>query len=108
MIFNEKSFKALKKMLGNDFVESLRKTEIYKINTKSALSPDEMKIGLQIVPRTILQWLFSQLKNKEKYSNGKIEIPFEPNAQIQFLKNGPDNYSGEIYKDNVRICEFKN
>lgn len=108
MIFNEKNIKALKKMLGNDVIDSLQKSEIYKINTKTVLSPDELKIGLQIVPRTILQWLFSNLKSKDQYASGKVQIPFEENAQVQYLKNGSDNYSGEIYKDNVKVCEFKN
>lgn len=95
-------------MLGNDFIDTLEKNEIYKVNTKTVLSPDEMKIGLQIVPRTILQWLFSNLKSKEQYASGKLDIPFEDNAQIQYTKNGSDNYTGEIYKDNKKTCEFKN
>jgi hypothetical protein len=107
MIFNPKSLKAIKKMLGNDIVDVLQKNEIYKINTKTVLSPDEMKIGLQIVPKTILRWLTSNLVEMLDGENKKIEIPFHANSYVIINKHGADNYSGEVYKDHKKVNDFK-
>lgn len=108
MLINKKGLKALKKTLGKDFIEKLEKSEIYKVTTNTVLSPDEIRIGLQIVPKTVLQWLFGQLKQHSSGFSEKIKIPFEDNAEMQYTKNSTDNYSGTIYKDDKVLCEFKN
>lgn len=110
-MLNDKHAKFLTSILGEDIFQELEKSEIsgglYKQNTRTALDPNELRIALEIVPRTILSFLMSCLKSKQIGELCDIELPFTPGARLQCHKLGPDNYSGEIIKDGEKKVEFK-
>lgn len=106
---NEKEIKLVTSILGDDFFDSLNKSEsgsIFKENTKTATDPEDIKIALQIVPRVILSWLFSNLKYKNVGENIDIDLPFA-NGNLVATKFGPDNYSGNIVSEGERVVRFK-
>jgi hypothetical protein len=98
--------KLIKSMLGEDFFEVLEKSDIAKINSKSATSIDEMATGLKIVPRAVMSFLISSLSSLE-IGNGKdFELPFGQGVHLQITKKDADQYSGYIYKNGKKINEF--
>jgi len=104
----KKSEKALiKNLLGDDIFEVLKKSQIYKPTTDSVVDIEDTKIGLQIVPRAILSFLFNRLKNMPGTGNAKIDFPFVENAYMEINKHGPDNYSGEIIQHGKVLTNFK-
>lgn len=104
---NEKETKIVKSILGDDFFIELEKSEIFKPNTKTVVSPEEIKVALQIVPRTILSYLFSNLKYRDTGDIIDLELPFVPGAAIHINKLGPDNYKGEVIKEGKVLVEFQ-
>jgi len=110
-MLSAKDIKVVQSILGDDIFQTLEKSEIsgglYKPGTRTALDPEEIKIALEIVPRTILSFLMGQLKNKEVGEICKCDLPFEPGAMMECHKLGPDNYSGQIIKDGKVCAEFK-
>lgn len=98
--------KLVKSILGEDIFDVLEKTEIFKENTKTATDTEDIKVALQIVPRAILGWLFSNLKWREVGANIDLDIPFAQ-GRLVCNKLSPDNYSGEIIADGQRACKFK-
>lgn len=98
--------KLIKSMLGEDFFEDLKKSDIAKVNSKSATSMDEMATGLKIVPRAVMSFLISSLSSLE-IGNGKdFELPFGQGVHLQITKKDADQYSGYIYKNGKKINEF--
>ena len=51
----------LKHTLGEDFLESLTKVELWKPGTKSTTDHEEIRTALQIVPRTVMALLIREL-----------------------------------------------
>ena len=100
----------VKSILGEDIFDALEKAEIgsgiFKENTKTATDVGDIKVALQIVPRAVLGWLFSNLKWREEGENIDLELPFA-NGRIMATKLSPDNYSGEIIQEGKRIARFK-
>lgn len=98
-------------ILGEDIFQVLKKSEIsgglYKPGTRTALDPNEMRIALEIVPRTILSFLMSKLKDKKDGEICSIDLPFAPGATLSCHKLGPDNYSGDIVQNGKKMVEFK-
>jgi len=109
-MLSEKDTSLIKSILGDDIFQELEKSEVggglYKKNTKTALDPGEIKVALEIVPRTILSFLMANLKHKEAGEVCKIDLPFAPGAVLECHKLGADNYSGEIVKEGARCVEF--
>ena len=106
---NEKQTNLIKSILGDDFLEVLAKSEssaIIKENTQTGTSPEDIKVALQIVPRAILGWLFSNLKWRDVGDNIELEIPFA-NGTLMANKLSPDNYSGEVVCEGERVVRFK-
>lgn len=103
----KKDFNTIKSILGEDIFDTLQKYEIYKPNTKSVVDPEEIKVALQIVPRTILSYLFSHLKSLGIGEQTTLELPFAENASMLINKQGFDNYKGEINQNGQRISEFQ-
>ena len=103
---NLKDAKIVKSILGEDIFEELKKSAIYKPETKTALQPEEIRIALEIVPRSVLSFLFAQLKHREE-NVFSLDLPWELNARLHINKLGADNYSGEITKEGKRIYEFQ-
>ncbi len=88
----------IKNILGEDFFEVLAKSAIYKPRTASSASIEEIKIGLQIVPRTILTFLKAKLLPLQIGSIKTIEMDFgtASGSKIEIMKQGNDDYSGSI------------
>ncbi|MDD5650670.1 MAG: hypothetical protein PHF86_09675 [Candidatus Nanoarchaeia archaeon] len=105
---NKKQIKFIKSILGKDIFDTLKKAEIgiYRPTTDTVTEPIEIKIGLQIVPRIILSWLFLNLKDKEPGAIIDLDIPF-CNGKLVCNKFCGDNYSGEIFSNNKKVADFK-
>lgn len=99
--------KIVKSVLGEDIFESLEKFEIYKPETATVVDPDEIRIALQIVPRTILSYLFANLEWKEVGENAELDLPFSPGCKLYITKKGADNYHGELAKEGKVLSKFQ-
>lgn len=99
----------LTKALGKDFLESLCKAEIWKPGTKSVNDLEDMKIGLQIVPRTIISLLIRELGPMNVGDNKQIAIFVGASgaATINVTKHERDVYSGDIEQAGKKLTEFK-
>lgn len=97
----------LKKALGEDFLESLQKVELWKPGTKSTLDHEEMRTALQIVPRTIIALLIRELATLSIGQNKRIELFVASGAHLNVTKHERDVYSGDIDQAGKRIAEFK-
>lgn len=98
----------LKKTLGEDFMESLSKVELWKHGTKSTLDHEEIRTALQIVPRTIMALLIRELLPMSIGETKEVMLfvgSGEPKMRI--TKHERDVYSGEIEQDNKKVSEFK-
>jgi len=97
----------LEKTLGEDFMESLAKTELWKPGTKSVNDIDDMRIGLKIVPRTIMSFLIRELAPMNIGENKEVKIPVPGNAVLKATKHERDQYSGEVVEDHKILVDFK-
>lgn len=97
----------LNKALGEDFLESLSKTELWKPGTKSVVDTEDLRIGLKIVPRTILAFLVRELVPMSIGENKSVPIPVDGNAVLMVTKHERDQFSGDILQDNKKIVDFK-
>jgi len=102
----KKDAKLVKSILGNDIFDELKKSSIYQPETKTALNPEEIRIALEIVPRSVLGFLFAHLKNRSIGEVIDIQLPWSENTQMHVNKLGQDNFNGEIVKDGKKIYEF--
>lgn len=105
MTLNSEYF--LKKSLGEDFFESLAKTEIWKPGTKSVIDTEDMRIGLKIVPRTVMAFLIRELVPMSIGQNKRVILQMSYNAFMNVTKHERDQYSGEIEHNGKKITEFK-
>ncbi len=96
----------VKSILGEDFFEELKKSDVYKINTKTVTSTDEIATGLKIVPRAVMSFLVSSLSHLEPGDNKELELPFAPGYHMQLSKKDHDSFSGFIYSEGKKINEF--
>lgn len=99
--------KVAKSILGEDIFEDIEKMELFKLDTKTTLDPEEIKIALQIVPRAVLSYLTAELKPMEDGGVKELNIPFIPNAVLYVTKVSHDVYLGEITQENKKKAEFK-
>lgn len=97
----------LKKTLGEDFLESLEKFELWKPGTKSVLDHEEIRTALQIVPRTVMALLIRELSPMEIGETKEIDLFGDGSARMTATKHERDVYSGQIDEDNRKISEFK-
>ena len=99
----------LKSILDNEFLESLAKSaDLYKIGANSVLDPEEIRIGLKVVPRAVMAMLISELAPMEINSHKDIKLPFGKNAYMAANKNAADDFTGSVYSDNKLVYDFKN
>lgn len=100
--------KFLKKTLGDDFLESLQKFELWKPGTNTTLDHEEIKTALHIVPRTIMSLLIRELTPMQIGEHKQFILPVGlPEAKVLIDKHERDVYSGEIQQDNKRMVDFK-
>lgn len=97
----------LNKVLGNDFLEELSKTELWKPGTKSVVDIDDMRIGLKIVPRAILSFLVRELTSMSVGDNKEVKIPVDGDAILKVTKHERDQFSGEVLHNDKVATEFK-
>lgn len=102
-----KDVKLVKSILGDDIFDELKKSAIYKPETKTALDPEEIRVALEIVPRSVLSFLFANLKYRSVNDIIDVDLPWAFNAKLHVNKLGMDNYSGEITQDGKRLYEFQ-
>lgn len=104
---NLKQITFLKSVLGSDIMDVLAKSELYKPGTKTTVDPNEIRVALQIVPRTILSWLICHLKPMQIGDSKELDLPFAE-GKLHVNKHGADVYSGEVYDKNSKVLyEFK-
>jgi hypothetical protein len=99
--------KFLKKMLGEDFFESLAKVELWKPGTKSTIDHEELRTALQIVPRTIIALLIRELVPMQIGETKEVPLFCGINALMRVTKHERDVYSGDLEEDNKKVVEFK-
>lgn len=97
----------LKKALGEDFMESLQKFELWKPGTKTTVDHEEIRTALQIVPRTIIAMLIKELTPMGIGENKVVNLFVAGNAVLNVTKHERDVYSGEVVQDNVKVVDFK-
>jgi len=99
----------LKKALGPDFFQSLEKFELL-----GASDHEEIKTALQIVPRTLMSFLISNLQPMMVGESKEVELPIKHGKHpvLKVSKHDKDVYSGDIEDDtekytNKKAAEFK-
>lgn len=100
---------SLNKILDEDFLKSLAKSaDLYKIGSNSVLDPEEIRIGLKVVPRAVMSLLINALTPMPLNSSIELNLPFGKNARINANKNAADDYTGSVYDNNKLVYDFKN
>ena len=102
-----KQVKLVKSILGEDFFDELKKNDVYHPDTRVVTSINEVKIGLQIVPRAILSYLKSSLGHLEKGDLKTLILPWGNGAKMDIQKIDSDVYHGEIYENGKYLNQFK-
>lgn len=97
----------LSKALGDDFLESLQKFDLWKPDTKSVVDHNEMFQGLQIVPKVIMSFLIRELMPMNMEDTKEVKLPVASDSLMRITKFGPDVFSGEIIDGNKKLTEFK-
>lgn len=97
----------LSKTLGEDFLESLAKTEIYKPGTRSVIDTSEIHQALQIVPRTVMSLLIKELSPMKLGENKRIPLFVSSNAFLNVTNHERDQFSGDIEDGGKKVIEFK-
>jgi hypothetical protein len=99
----------LKSILDDEFLETLAKSaDLYKIGSNSVLDPEEIRIGLKVVPRAVLSMLISELSPMPTNSHKDIKLPFGVDAVVRVNKNASDDYTGSVYSGNKLVYDFMN
>jgi hypothetical protein len=98
----------LKETLGEDGLEEIKKFELYKPNSNVVVDHEEIRTGLQIVPRAILSFLQTNLSSMKIGENKNIKIPVGVDAILRVTKKDSDVYIGDIIKEGKKACLIKN
>ena len=99
----------LHSILDDEFLVTLAKSaELYKVGSNTVLDPQEILIGLKVVPRAVMSLLISELVPMEVGGHKDIKLPFGKDAFIRVNKHTADNYTGSIYNENKLAYDFKN
>jgi hypothetical protein len=105
---NTKQLNFLDACLGKDFLQDMKKSELYKPHSNVTIDPKEAWIAYQIVPRTVISWLINNLKPIEVGHTFKSDIP-GVEGRLELIKIDRDVYSGQIYSniDHKKLYEIK-
>lgn len=99
----------LNRILDEEFLGTLAKSaDLYKIGSNSVLDPEEIRIGLKVVPRAVLSMLISELAPMALNASKDINLPFGKNALVRLNKNAADDYTGSVYDNNKLVYSFQN
>lgn len=100
---------SLNKILDEDFLQSLAKSaDLYKIGSNSILDPEEIRIGLKVVPRAVMSLLINALTPMPLNSSIELQLPFGKMAFLNANKNAADDYTGSVYDNNKLVYSFQN
>lgn len=100
---------SLNSILDDEFLGTLAKSaDLYKIGSNSVLDPEEIRIGLKVVPRAVMSLLISELSPMGINSHKDIRLPFGKDAYVSANKNASDDYTGSVYDNNKLVYDFKN
>ena len=106
MLINPISF--VKAAIGDEGFEELRKGQIYRSSTNTAILEEELDAALRIVPRTLLAFLVYHLKPMSAGEEKVLEIPGNPECYVRLNKVDTDIYMGEFIKNGQMVHRFKN
>lgn len=104
----------LNRVLGEDFMESLAKVELWKPGTRTTLDHEEIRTALQIVPRTVLTFLSQALSKMQIGDITETKIPLgnaihdSRDATLHAQKLERDVFSGHLMENGKKIIEFQN
>jgi hypothetical protein len=104
---SSKSDYFLGKTLGEDFVESLKKFELWKPGTKTTVDHEELKTALEIVPRAVMSLLIKELSPMLIGDYKELSLPVDGDATLRVTKNERDVYTGDIITGSKVIVDFK-
>lgn len=100
---------SLNTILDDEFLKTLAKSaDLYKIGSNSVLDPEEIRIGLKVVPRAVMSLLINELVPMEINSHKDVKLPFGVSAYMSANKNASDDYTGSVYSSNKLVYDFKN
>lgn len=100
---------SLNNILDEEFLTTLAKSaDLYKIGSNSVLDPEEIRIGLKVVPRAVMSMLISELAPMEINTHKDIKLPFGNSAYMSANKNAADDFTGSVYDNNKLVYDFKN
>lgn len=96
-------------LLGEDFMSSLEKAELYKPDTNSTVSHEELADALKIVPRAVMAYLTRNLADMKDGENRHMELPFKraEGCAISISKVSSDVYHGEVLRGGKILYRFK-
>jgi hypothetical protein len=96
-------------LLGEDFMASLEKAELYKPETGSTVSHEELADALKVVPRAVMAWLTRNLADMKVGENRQLDVPFKraENCAISLSKVSTDVYHGEVMRSGKILYRFK-
>lgn len=95
----------LKSIMGADVYEALTKA-LYKPETQSVIDLTELHDSLKTVPKAIMAFLLSHLKEMKKDETKEISIPWSDNCKMIITKQTNDVYKGKVIKDSKEIHNF--
>jgi hypothetical protein len=100
---------SLNGILDSEFLTTLAKSaDLYKIGSNTILDPEEIRIGLKVVPRAVMSMLISELVPMEINCHRDIKLPFGKSAYIAVNKNAADDFTGSVYDNNKLVYDFRN
>src|ERR1700734_1311826 len=97
----------LNKTVGEDFLETLAKTDLYKPNANVVIDPEDIRIGLKVVPRIIMSLLIPELPPMKLGDAKAIPLFLGSNAILNVNKHDTDTYSGTIVDNGAVIVRFQ-
>lgn len=100
------AYKFLLKTLGEDGLETLEKSNLYKLGVNRVIDIHEIVSGMRIVPRTVLAFLQKELRQMKHGESKNIELPLEKEATLRVTKYTSDVYSGDIHRDGQVLAKF--
>ena len=98
----QKAYDFLKNLLGQDFLETLEKTELYKPGTRTTVDPEEIRIAMKVVPKAIMALLVKELIPMSIGEYKEFSIFVGNNAILKANKTEKDCYNGEIIENNKK------
>jgi len=101
------TFKKIPQSLGEDILEGLIKSQVYKPETNTNIDLEEVALAYKIVPKSVLTWAIIEFGQMKMGGVKEIPIPFKLGYQITVNKHSQDVFSGELYLNGSIATRFK-